>query len=343
MRSRSRFHPVLHSIAGGALVLMAAAIPAGGQKPERHGVFVRLLEASGMTVEQTATALADAFRGQGLDVLANAPVELDPGFCAYGARVLVLHDGGHALQVLEQGRHAAFAIPLRVAVWEDEAGVHAAAVNPMSLHRTMVVEQGLEATWAELAVRLERVVAGRFPGRVNRTEFGQWRGEGRIGKTMGIMAGGPFPEKVQTLATVPAAGTSVAAVASRITSEMATVPGEWEWGMKPVYSLVLPESGIAIVGVTGGHMETRAYGIVRHGNQKEREKLACPGLDHAAAFPIELVIVSEGDGIRVQAIDAMFRMKMYFEDAGKIAFAKNMGMPGSIADEIRTKLEALLK
>lgn len=31
----------------------------------------------------------------------------------------------------------------------------------------------------------------------------------------------------------------------------------------------------------------------------------------------------------------MFRMKMYFEDAGKFAFMKNMGMPGSIHDAIK--------
>jgi hypothetical protein len=30
----------------------------------------------------------------------------------------------------------------------------------------------------------------------------------------------------------------------------------------------------------------------------------------------------------------MFRMKMYFEDAGKWAFMKNVRMPGSIQDEL---------
>jgi len=41
-------------------------------------------------------------------------------------------------------------------------------------------------------------------------------------------------------------------------------------------------------------------------------------------------------------VDAMFRMKMYFEDAGKWAFMKNMGMPGSLADEIRVKVRESL-
>ena len=39
--------------------------------------------------------------------------------------------------------------------------------------------------------------------------------------------------------------------------------------------------------------------------------------------------------VGVEAIDAMFRMKMYFEDAGQMKFARNMMMPGSIADELK--------
>jgi hypothetical protein len=36
-------------------------------------------------------------------------------------------------------------------------------------------------------------------------------------------------------------------------------------------------------------------------------------------------------------------MKMYFEDAGKWAFMKNMGMPGSIHDELTALIAAALK
>jgi len=35
-------------------------------------------------------------------------------------------------------------------------------------------------------------------------------------------------------------------------------------------------------------------------------------------------------------------MKMYFENAGKMAFARNMGMPGSIEDELKDKIRASL-
>lgn len=47
--------------------------------------------------------------------------------------------------------------------------------------------------------------------------------------------------------------------------------------------------------------------------------------------------------VRVQMVNAMFRMKMLFEDAGNWAFMKNMGMPGSIADEIQAQVSTGLE
>ncbi len=41
-------------------------------------------------------------------------------------------------------------------------------------------------------------------------------------------------------------------------------------------------------------------------------------------------------------MDAKFRMKMFFEDAGKMKFARDMMMPGSIEEEIRTLIRAAL-
>lgn len=325
-----------------ASLLLSYSATAMAQDTSRHATFLRLLDSSTLTLDQTAAGLMDAFRADGIRLAADVPLALDSGFCSFGARVLVFHDDAYAARVLSRGEYAAYAVPLRIAVFEDENGVHAATVNPMSLNRTMVQEKGADPEWSDLAARLQAVVADRFPNEAVNEEFGQWRKEGRIGRTMGIMAGGAFPDKVQTLVTVSAAGTSVGDVATRIMDGMGAVPGEWEWGMRPVYRIDLPEAGMTVLGATGGHMATRAFGIVKHGNQKDREKLACPGIDHAAAFPIEMVVHQVGDEIRVESVDPMFRMKMYFEDAGKMSFAKNMGMPGSIKDEMRKKVEASL-
>jgi len=66
-----------------------------------------------------------------------------------------------------------------------------------------------------------------------------------------------------------------------------------------------------------------------------------PRLARAAAYPIEVVVAREGQTVRVRLVDVMYRMKLYFEDAGK-AFMTNMGMPGAIQDELKQQIRAAL-
>jgi hypothetical protein len=103
-----------------------------------------------------------------------------------------------------------------------------------------------------------------------------------------------------------------------------------------------PAPGMSVLGVTGERMEARSFAIVGRGGDKSRSDFACPGLDHAAAYPIEIVFTEKDGAVEIHMVDAMFRMKMFFEDAGKLKFARNMGMPGSIADEIRDLIRASL-
>ena len=78
---------------------------------------------------------------------------------------------------------------------------------------------------------------------------------------------------------------------------------------------------------------------MKEGTDETRADFACPGIAYAAAFPLELVLVEEDGEVKVLIIDAMFRMKMYFEDAGKMKFAANMKMPPSLEGEMRDKIE----
>jgi hypothetical protein len=52
------------------------------------------------------------------------------------------------------------------------------------------------------------------------------------------------------------------------------------------------------------------------------------------------VVRKTEEGVKVQMLNVMYRMKMYFEDAGKWAFMKNMGMPGSLHDEVKKQIQA---
>ena len=96
-----------------------------------------------------------------------------------------------------------------------------------------------------------------------------------------------------------------------------------------------------IFGVTEAKMEGRAFRIA--GEKRVSDSYKFPGIDHNTAFPIEVIVYKDDNRIKVVTLDGMYRMKVYFEDAGKWAFMKNMGMPGQIEKEIIEMVKINLK
>jgi uncharacterized protein (DUF302 family) len=311
-------------------------------RAEEHGVYARLLAGPPGSMTMMVSGVRDALGAAGFDILADYDVSVGDE-CAYGAHVFVIDDRDYATSLLSHGPIAGFALPLRIEVFEDEGGVQAAMVNPLSLNRTIVAEEGLDELSAGIVTKVRATLAGAGVGSPATGEFGQMRDRGLIGKTMGIMAGGPFPSKIDDIASVDVADFGgLSGVAEALAERIEAGGGEWKWGIRGVYSVTYPDAGLAIVGVTGERAERDSFSIVGSGTDGSRSDYACPGIDHAAAYPIELVITKEGGEAKIRIVDEMFRMKMYFEDAGKMKFAMNMRMPGSIESEIRDKVEEVL-
>lgn len=317
-----------------------ASSPLDDAPDPEYGVYLRLVERLDGSVEAVTESTAVALVEAGWEVLAVRAAD-GPGGCGFEARVLVVHSGGYAAALAPYGPHTAFAVPLRVVVFEDEHGVHVGVLDLRSLNRTIVDERVPGSAWEPWLSRLTEPVRGAFPDHRVEAGYGQMRDEGRIGRTFGIMAGGPFVEKIEVVAAMPLDGASVGEVTTRIVDTFGAGPSG-EWGLESVYRVDLPDVEAVVLGVSGGPMEAKAFDIVAHGGDDGRKEMACPGLDHAAAFPVEIVVQRVGDQVEVRLVDEMYRMKMFFEDAGKVAFARNMGMPGSIEDQIRATVEAAL-
>jgi len=305
------------------------------------GVYMKVADLEGTSVSDVSAQAEAAVAEAGWTLLAAYDSGVDSEQCSYAARVLVVEWPEYTEAVMSQGNHGAYAAPLRVSVFEDELGVHVAAVNPGSVNRTIVTEEGMDQEWTRFSAILRRTLAEGVGASATFGDFGQFRDRGLIGKTMGIMAGGPFIEKIKEIGTVPAGAGGVEEVARALFDNLANAgPGE-DWGIRPVF-VMNPAPGVAVLGVTGERLEARSFSIVGRGSDKSRSKFACPGVDHAAAYPIEVVLTQEGDEVHVSVVDAMFRMKMFFEDAGKLKFARNMTMPGSIESEIKSLIRAAL-
>jgi len=328
-----------------SLVPAALALPlvlAGGpvraaDVQTQFGVYEYVLDHAGATVDDAGSALEVALSAEGWRLLAKVDAGVPAG-CRFKARVFAVVEGEYAARLMAANRKTApFAVVDRVNVFEDEGGVHVAVLNAESVNRTVLMDDPALAELSRTHVdALRALVIGAVPGNAIHREYGEKRSRGYIGKTMGVMAGGPFDDKVKDEAVIGSGDWK--AVADKVRQGL-TRPGG-KWGLHLAYELELPEQETVIFGSAGGAMEGKSFAIVKAGADGTRGSYQCAGLAHAAAYPIEVVVARDGAAVKVRLVDTMYRMKMYFEDAGNWAFMTNMGMPGSIHDELAAQIKS---
>lgn len=271
----------------------------------------------------------------GFQVIASRDASV-PGECSYDATVISVYDAAFSDAAFALNADTApYGIVNRVVVFQDEDGGHVAYANPNSILRTVFVDDSAAngATETHRAKLRDALQATAVTG------YGQERGRGHIGKTMGVMAGGPFDTKLGIFSNVVNARWDE--VASSLEAAFNDASGSWN--LEIAYRLDVADQDVAVFGITGARMESKSFSIVGAGSSKARKQFACPGIAYAASYPLEVVVRQSDNDVNIEMVDAMFRMKMYFEDAGKWAFMKNMTMPGSLAGEIKDRVAFALK
>ncbi len=306
-----------------AALLAAPALSAGVERTQ--GVYVTLLSGLKADVAGTAARTESSLKAAGFEILGSFDNGVPSG-CGEKARTIVFASPAWTPEVLSGGGDKAFGLPMRLAVYSDVSGVSVSVVNPVSLLRTFYASDAKDDA-AQKAV--EAVAAALAPlGTVSPKQAGQLRDSGEIGG----MGGGAFPEKI---VTVLSPARPPAEVAEEIRSGVADAAG-WH----AVYAYKASDD-VWVVGLTNARTEGRAFGIA--GEKRATDANPFPGLDHAAAFPVELVVAKKGSGSSITLLKEMWRMKLYFQDAGNWAFMKNMQMPGDIQNEIETAVRKAVR
>lgn len=306
-----------------AALLAAPALPAGVERTQ--GVYVTLLSALKADVAGTAARTESSLKAAGFEILGSFDNGVPSG-CGEQARTIVFASPAWTSEVLSGGGDKAFGLPMRIAVHSDASGVSVSVVNPVSLLRTFYASDAKDAAALKA---VEAVAAALAPlGTVLPKQAGQLRDTGEIGG----MGGGAFPDKI---VTVLAPAKAPAEVAEAIRAGVADAAG-WH----AVYAYKASDD-VWVVGLTNGRTEGRAFGIA--GEKRATDANPFPGLDHAAAFPIEVVVAKKGAGSSVTLLKEMWRMKLYFQDAGNWAFMKNMQMPGDIQNEIEAAVRKAVR
>jgi len=293
---------------------------------DEYGVYVKAVERATPDFAAVVKQVEDTATGAGWAVVASFDAGVEDRCGKMQAHVVVVNNDEYAAKIMSHGAQAAFALPVRIGVYEDETGIHVAFVNPASIVRTVLGDGVEDALAVETMNSLAKALGDGVKGSAAVRQIGQMRDEGRVGG----MGGGDFEKKVETIHS----GGAVDDVVAKVQQGIEANTKDW----KLIYTLKVGDA--TIIGLTNKATEAKAFDIA--GESRETKTNQCPGLDHAAAFPIE-VVVSGGDKATVQILDEMYRMKVYFEDAGNWAFMKNMTMPGHIEDEVVEAATAKLK
>jgi len=298
-----------------------------------YGVYVKVVEKAKGSFDEVSNRVDSALKNAGWEILATYTSGVPEG-CTFRSRVIVFNSPVYAKSILSNGVKAAFALPLRAGIYEDESGISVAVLNPSSINRTMIHETKLDDLSLSTINSIVDSIAKDVPGSVVRKQIGEIRNKGRVGG----MGGGDFFDKIEEVYT---AKDDTDATVKKVSENVRKGILENKKSWKLLYTLDLSAQGAIIFGVTEPKMEGRAFKIA--GEKRSSDSYKFPGIDHNAAFPIEVVVYKDGGKVRVAVLDGMYRMKVYFEDAGNWAFMKNMGMPGQIQGEIVEMVGANLK
>ena len=162
-----------------SLALIAPSIAAA---PWNDGpaVYIRLVDAAPMSFEDVTATLERGLIDNGWTILAPLDCGVDAEKCEFRTRVIAAYHPEYAQRVMGYGMHAAYAVPVRFAVFEDELGVHVSALNPRNLNRTIVDEASTPDDWEWAAEMIRTVGRSAFPDSFVGTEFGQQRDDNAL-------------------------------------------------------------------------------------------------------------------------------------------------------------------
>jgi hypothetical protein len=329
-----------------ALALMALTGPAMA-KSNQIGIFQKVLEADDDFATATA-ALEQSIAGSSLELLGKMDVTVPDD--AQRCRAYVLTSPAFNQAAIGKMKSDALsALVLRIGVYEAYGKVHMNIANLDALaHVYFEGEKGRDSLMAAAnAAKKELIqVVQAVPGKVVNEQQEPVR---KAKKYQGYNGDGPakmmakwrdFRESLLTAREVDGA-TGLEAIIDEIKNNAAqSLQADAEKGWK-VVAVKNFDNQAAWVGISNTYTEMKCVNInsdFRFGDKTDDTQF--PGVDHAPALPLELLIYKGENGKwQIAQYGQMWRMQLYFWDSGYAAFAKNTLIPSIIFGDI----EAMVK
>ena len=316
---------------------------------EEYGIFERILEASG-SFNDTTAALEKALAESKLTLQAKRDLTYTDK--VQQARVYVLTSPAYMEAATDETPDTISAQVLRIGVYEYGEGkkVHINMGNP-SAH-AMVFYAGSKnydklLAAAKATAQEIKDVAAKVPGKQVSVQLEPIRAEKTLNKFNGdgpakMMAkfrnwkesqNEVFKDKAEKFDAV------VARVENTLrASQDKGVEDSSGWRL---ISKIPVGSNAVYFGITNDYTENKCIRINSDFRSEGKSKDApYPGVDHAPAMPMEVLVINDGKEVKVVQYGEMWRMQLYFWDSGYMAFAKNTLIPSIIFSSIDQTLTA---
>jgi len=332
-----------------AIFLMLAFASTAMAKSAKVGIFQKVLEADDDFAE-AAAALEQSIGTSNLELLGKMDIAVPDN--AQKARTYILTSPAFNQAAL--GNMSADAISvliLRISVYEANGKVHINIANLDGLANVYFDgEKNSDALMAAASAAKNELiqVIQAVPGKVVNTQQDPIR---KAKKYRGYNGDGPakmmakfrdFRESLLTANEVDGSTSLDAIIDDLKSNAAASLQADPEKGFKVVAVKKFGDKA-AWLGITNNYTELKCVNInsdFRFGDKTDNNKY--PGVDHAPALPLELVVYKGKDGKwQIAQYGEMWRMQLYFWDSGYAAFAKNTLIPsiifGDIEDMVKGK------
>jgi uncharacterized protein (DUF302 family) len=281
-------------------------IPAGSA--DQYGLYVKIIENAQGSFDEVSAGVESALKGAGWEILASHDTGV-PDKCELRSRVIIFSSSRYSNKVFSYGPGAAFALPLRVGIYEDSGGINIAILNPVSINRIIIGGNKDEARkvreFSSAALNsITGVITKEIRGNVVNTQMGMIKSKAGTG-------GVEFAHAIRQIYASRYTDANFRKVADDVKFGILNNKDGW----RLAYTLdALPE-GVVIYGITKKEIETKIFSIPR--KKKTKGQYSCATLSSNTAFPIELIVYREGNKTKVVTLDEAYRVKLYFQDIRK--------------------------
>jgi len=319
---------------------------------EKYGVFERILDASG-TFDQTTAALEKSLAESKLVLHAQENLAVPDN--VQQARVYILTSPAYEEAAKNAAPNTISAQILRIAVYTYGAGkkTQIDMANPVALAMVYYAkskEYPQLVAAANAASQEIRDVVDKVPGAPVAVQLEPTRSESTLN---GFDGDGPakmmakwrnFSESQNTVFKTNSAdfATTVTKVEDTLRASKDKGAGDPS-GWRLVAEIPVGPNAVWF-GITNTYTENKCIRINSDFRSAGKSKDApYPGVDHAPALPLEVLVINNGKDVQVAQYGEMWRMQLYFWDSGYLAFAKNTLIPDTIFGSIDTALTASSK